>query len=236
MPSEQEAHARGDEPAYVQESGPSLRITKGRPWRVDHERQRSWTRVDFMRKHVEEVVQLGNPVLRTKAKKIRAFGPWLEELAAGLYVSMVDAGGLGIAAPQIGVPLRVAVLNAENLGLVAVNPQIMWQSERERRIPEACLSLRGFQGYVWRPTKVRGKALDIKGKEFRFEGVGVGAQLLVHEFDHLNGTLYAQRLESLDDLYVIDRDGDTEKDSALSPADRRRFLRDLQASGADATD
>src|SRR5260221_10469795 len=106
MPSEQEAHAHDDDHAEPPaESGPTLRITKGRPWHVDRDRQRAWTRLDFMRKHVEEVVQIGQPVLGQKARKIRAYGPWLEDLAAALYVSMIDAGGVGIAAPQIGVPL-----------------------------------------------------------------------------------------------------------------------------------
>src|SRR5438445_1859970 len=108
---------------------PRLRVTKGSPWRIDKGRRAKWSTPEFLTTNAVEVRQIGDPVLHVPAKKPRLSRPELDALVARMFASMVVAHGIGIAAPQIGVPLRVAIMDVDEAGIVAVDPKIEWVSE-----------------------------------------------------------------------------------------------------------
>ena len=150
---------------------------------------------------VRPIVALGNPVLRNKARKVSRFDDAIRTLVQDMIETMRDAPGVGLAAPQIGVPLQVAVIEAEKDELhVLVNPEIV-KVEGEHILDEGCLSVPGYWGKVKRAEKVTVKARDAHGKEIRISAAeGLLGQALQHEIDHLNGMVYVDRLDSLDEL------------------------------------
>src|SRR3954447_24601293 len=155
---------------------------------------------------VRPIVVLGNPVLRNKARKVSRFDDAIRALVKDMIETMRDAPGVGLAAPQIGVPLQVAVVEAEKDEVyVLVNPEIV-KVEGEHILDEGCLSVPGYWGKVTRAEKVTVKARDANGKEIRIsEAEGLFGQALQHEIDHLNGMVYVDRLDSLDDLQRTSR-------------------------------
>jgi peptide deformylase len=185
---------------------PRLRVVKGSPWRIDPGRRAKWSMPAFVGAHAVEVRQIGDPVLHAPAKKPRLHRGDLEALAQRMFASMVAARGIGIAAPQIGVPLRVAIMDVDEAGIVAVEPKIESVSEEVEETSEGCLSVRGMYGMLERPLVARLVALDITGKKFVVEGEEFGAQCMLHETDHLNGFLYVDRLRSRDDLHPVEVD------------------------------
>jgi peptide deformylase len=185
---------------------PRLRIVKGSPWRIDPGRRAKWSAPAFVSAHAVEVRQIGDPVLHAPAKKPRMHKGDLEALAQRLFASMVAARGIGIAAPQIGVPLRVALLDVDEAGIVAIEPKIEWVSDELDETSEGCLSVRGMYGMLERPVQARLVALDITGKKFVVEGEEFGAQCMLHETDHLSGILYVDRLRSREDLHPVEVD------------------------------
>jgi len=150
---------------------------------------------------VRPIVALGNPVLRNKARRVTRFDASIRTLVQDMIETMRDAPGVGLAAPQIGVPLQVAVVEADKDQLyVLVNPEIV-KSEGEHLLEEGCLSVPGYWGRVLRKEKVTVKARDAHGKEIRIANAeGLLGQALQHEIDHLQGTVYVDRLDNLDDL------------------------------------
>jgi peptide deformylase len=183
---------------------PRLRIAKGSPWRIDPGRRAKWSAPAFVAAHAVEVRQIGDPVLHAPAKKPRMHKGDLEALAQRLFASMVAARGIGIAAPQIGVPLRVAIMDVDGAGIIAIEPKIEWVSDELDETSEGCLSVRGMYGMIERPLHARLVALDITGKKFVIEGEEFGAQCMLHETDHLNVILYVDRLRSLEDLHAVE--------------------------------
>jgi len=145
-----------------------------------------------------------DPVLRQKAKRVPGMDPKLEKLIDNMLETMPAINGVGLAAPQVGVSLRLAVIGMpDEEPVVLINPEIVKRSG-ERTIDEACLSIPGYRGQIKRSVSVTVKARNIHGKEFRLKGEGLLAQALEHEIDHLNGVLYIHHLESPDDLYRIE--------------------------------
>lgn len=183
---------------------PRLRIAKGSPWRIDPGRRAKWSAPAFVSAHAVDVRQIGDPVLHAPAKKPRMQRGDLEALAQRMFASMVAARGIGIAAPQIGVPLRVAIMDVDEAGIVAVEPKIEWVSDEVDETSEGCLSVRGMYGMLERPLQARLVAMDITGKKFVVEGEEFGAQCMLHETDHLNGVLYVDLLRSRDDLHPVE--------------------------------
>jgi peptide deformylase len=183
---------------------PRLRIAKGSPWRIDPGRRAKWSAPAFVSAHAVDVRQIGDPVLHAAAKKPRMQRGDLEALAQRMFASMVAARGIGIAAPQIGIPLRVAIMDVDEAGIVAVEPKIEWVSDEVEETSEGCLSVRGMYGMLERPLVARLVALDIAGKKFVVEGEEFGAQCMLHETDHLNGILYVDLLKSRDDLHPVE--------------------------------
>ena len=150
---------------------------------------------------VRPIMVLGNPVLRTKAKKVSRFDDSIQKLVEDMIDTMREAPGVGLAAPQIGVPLQVAVVETEKDQVhVLINPEIV-KREDEWEPDEGCLSVPGYWAKVRRAARVTVKARDAKGKEIRLSGEGLFGQALQHEIDHLQGMLYIDRLDSLDELH-----------------------------------
>jgi len=145
-----------------------------------------------------------DPVLRQKARRVRAIDRSVGKLVDDMLETMHAASGVGLAAPQVGVPLRVAVIQLpEQEEVVLINPQILRRTG-ERVVTEGCLSIPGYAGEIPRAEKVRVRALDRHGREFRLRAEDLLAQALEHELDHLNGVLYVDHLDSLDDLRKLE--------------------------------
>jgi peptide deformylase len=189
---------------------PRVRIIKGSPWRIDPKRREKWSSPEYVRDHAVEIRQVGDPVLHRAANKPKMPKTELEALVARMFASMVAANGIGIAAPQIGVPLRIAIMDVDASGIVAIDPRIVDVSEEVEETSEGCLSVRGFYGMIERPVGARLEAMDLNGKRFAIEGDDLGAQCMLHEADHLSGTLYIDRLRSREDLHAV-RPDETEE-------------------------
>lgn len=196
---------------------PRLRIVKGRPWVISGSRRARWSSEAFVSKHAVEIRQVGDPVLHAPAKKPKLSRTAMEDLVARMFASMVAARGIGVAASQIGVALRIAILDVDEAGIVAVDPKVEWTSEDVEESSEGCLSVRGLYAMLERPVGARLNALDITGKRFKLEGVELGAQCMLHETDHLDGKLYVDRLRSRADLRPVEPEQDeTTEDPAAS--------------------
>jgi len=145
------------------------------------------------------------PILRERAKKVTHFDASLHRLLNEMVEVMREAPGIGLAANQIGVPLQVAVIELEENVTELINPQIV-RGSGEAIDWEGCLSVPGFVAEVKRRAKVTVKARDRHGREFRIKGDELFARALQHEIDHLNGILYIDYLDSLEELvHVSDR-------------------------------
>jgi len=145
-----------------------------------------------------------NPVLRRKAKRVSTIDGSIQRLINDMIETMHQINGVGLAAPQVGVPLRVVVLQMpEEEPIALINPQMVKRSG-EREVTEGCLSIPGYAGELKRSLSVTVKGLDRKGKEVRIKATGLLAQALEHELDHLNGVLYIDHLESEDKLYMVE--------------------------------
>ncbi len=153
-----------------------------------------------------EIRTLPDQVLRRKARKVSAIDGSIQKLIDDMIDTMRANSGVGLAAPQVGVPLRIVVIEMPGEEVITlINPQIV-KRQGERVVDEACLSVPGYQGEINRSVIVKVKAQDRKGKEFRIKGEGLLAQALEHETDHLNGTLYIDRVESPDKLRRLDQE------------------------------
>ena len=183
---------------------PRLRVTKGTPWRIDAGRRAKWSAPAFLSSNAVEIRQIGDPVLHAPSKKPKLGRPELEALVARMFASMVVAHGIGIAAPQIGVPLRIVIMDVDEAGIVALEPTIEWTSDEKEETSEGCLSVRGLYGMLERPVAARLVGNDLAGKRFTVTGDEFGAQCMLHEVDHLNGTLYVDRLRSREDLHTVE--------------------------------
>ena len=147
------------------------------------------------------IVKYGDPLLEKPTAFIKKFDAELAELAEDMFASMYAAQGVGLAAPQVGKGIRLAVVDVSNgknaeAKIVLVNPEII-HAEGEVREEEGCLSIPGFRGYVVRPQFVTVKAQNIKGEPFEIRGENLLARAFCHEIDHLNGVLFLQHLSML---------------------------------------
>lgn len=148
---------------------------------------------------------LGDPVLRRPAKKVRRVDDSVRRLIDDMVESMVAAHGVGLAAPQIGVGLRIVVFGLpEEEPFAIVNPSVVKRSGERRLESEGCLSVPGYRAPITRSVKVTVKGLDRDGHEIRIRAEdNLLAQALEHEVDHVNGMLYVDRLDSMDDLVKL---------------------------------
>jgi peptide deformylase len=150
---------------------------------------------------IHPIVKYGDPVLETPTKLVEAFDEEFRKLTDDMFESMYAAQGVGLAAPQIGIGLRVTVIDVTNgknaeAKLVCANPQIV-HAEGEQHEEEGCLSLPGFRGRVLRPAYVTVRAQNVTGEEFEMRGEGLLARAFCHEIDHLDGVLFINHLSIL---------------------------------------
>lgn len=143
----------------------------------------------------------GNPVLRRRAKEVTTFDSELEALSKRMFEIMYEEEGVGLAAPQVGVSVRMTVMDVpfddggSYVG-VLVNPEIL-EHRGEQKGPEGCLSIPGMREDVVRHQWLRVRAVDLKGRPFEFECADFLARAVQHEVDHLNGVLYVDRLSTV---------------------------------------
>jgi len=151
------------------------------------------------------IVSFPAPVLKRKSKRVGIIGDSIQRLIDNMLETMHAAPGrVGLAAPQVGVPLRVIVIGIPGEDdIVLINPEIVRQAG-ESMVDEGCLSIPGYVGQIKRAESVTIKGLDRNGKKIRIKANGLLAQALQHEIDHLNGTLYVDHLESMDKLRKIE--------------------------------
>ncbi len=144
---------------------------------------------------LSEVVQYGDPVLRSEASEIKDFGPELQREAERMVAIMHGAMGVGLAATQLGVLRRMLVFQAgpDAVATALVNPVIEWLSEDSETAEEGCLSLPGIGLDVERPLHARVSGVDTSGERMLLEASGLEARVLQHEIDHLNGVLILDR-------------------------------------------
>ena len=147
---------------------------------------------------IREIVRIGQPVLRQRANKVNRFGSGLKTLIDDMVATMRAAPGIGLAAPQVGVPERVIVVEIPEDEKIPgsgklytlVNPEIVKASRDEVLGEEGCLSIPNLVGDVWRAQWLTIKGLDGDGKEVRIKAADWLARAFQHEIDHLNGRLF----------------------------------------------
>jgi len=145
-----------------------------------------------------------DPVLRQKAKRVSRIDKSIQRLIDDMVETMRQANGIGLAAPQVGVPLRVIVLQMpEEEPMAIINPEIV-KCLGEQEVNEGCLSVPGYFGEIKRSASVRIKGRDRQGKAIRIKATGLMAEALEHEIDHLNGILYIDHVESQDKLHKVE--------------------------------
>jgi peptide deformylase len=150
---------------------------------------------------IYKIVKFGDPILEKPTTPVKKFDAELEQLTEDMFATMYAAQGVGLAAPQIGLTLRLAVVDVTGgknpeAKIVLANPEIT-HAEGEKREEEGCLSIPGFRGYVVRPQFVTVKAQNVKGEPFEIRGEDLLARVFCHEIDHLNGILFIQHLSML---------------------------------------
>ncbi|HET9580090.1 MAG TPA: peptide deformylase [Usitatibacter sp.] len=162
-----------------------------------------------------EVLRMGHPVLRQRAKPVEQFGsPELRRLVQDMTETMKARNGAGLAAPQIGVSQRVVIFGVEHNPrypdaepvpfTVLVNPKLVMLTRQVEEDWEGCLSVPGMRGLVPRYTKLRYSGFDAEGNAIEREATGFHARVVQHECDHLDGILYPQRMTDLSKFGFIE--------------------------------
>jgi peptide deformylase len=156
-------------------------------------------------------VTVGDPVLRRKAKKVHRVDSYIRGLVEDLIDTVYEANGAGLAAPQIGVPLRAIVTNVDDRLHVILNPEIVEESAEEVEADEGCLSIPGWYGPVKRKERVTVRGLGRTGKPMKVKSEGWEARALQHEVDHLNGVLFIDRMEDRSKLHKVETSEEEEE-------------------------
>ena len=168
-----------------------------------------------------EIITEGDPRLRQKANKIRRVDAGLRRLAADMMETMLDAPGVGLAAPQVGVMLRLITVDVPadyqeegepHVNLTLINPEVVKATGSQLEPPEGCLSIPHWIGTVPRAQRVVVKARDLDYKEVRIRAEGFLARVLQHEIDHLDGILFTDRVVDKSTLRYVPPKPDGERD------------------------
>jgi peptide deformylase len=160
------------------------------------------------------IVRVPEPVLRQKTKKVKKIDASIKKLIDDMIETMHDAPGVGLAANQVGVGLRVCVIHVPGEDVVTlINPEIVRRTG-SRMCEEGCLSLPGYKGEIQRSEKVVVKGLNRDGRPVRYHAEDLFAEAIEHEVDHLNGILYFDYLDSIDKLMPYSRAEDAPGDDA----------------------
>ena len=161
---------------------------------------------------VLQIRTLPDPILRRKAKKVTRIDKSVQKLIDDMIDTVrAEPNRAGVAAPQVGVLLRIAVIELPEQELITlINPEIV-KKEGERIVQEGCLSIPGYFGEIKRAETVKVKAKDRYGKQFRLKAEGLLAQALEQEIEHLDGVLYIDHLENDEKLFeAVDEEELTE--------------------------
>ena len=151
---------------------------------------------------IRTILTLENPILRQKSKRIKHFDKSLDPIIADMIETMHAAHGAGLAAPQVGIPLRLMVMEIEGQLTTLINPEIV-KMQGEWEPEEGCLSVPGYVANVKRAWAVTVKAKNRQGRDVRLKGEGFFGQALQHEVDHLDGTLFVDRLRSIKRRHIV---------------------------------
>jgi peptide deformylase len=168
---------------------------------------------------IRPILVLGDPRLRLRGEPVTSFAKPLQVLLDDLTATMRDAPGVGLAAPQVGEPMAACVIEVGDRLLELVNPEIVRTSGDDRDL-EGCLSIPGYAAYITRREKVWVVAQDRRGRRIKVAGSGLLGRALQHELDHLQGKLYIDYLDSLDELIPVGRGDDEEGEAPERPARR----------------
>ncbi len=157
---------------------------------------------------IRDILEIPHPILRQRAKRVRRVDKKLLRLAYDMVDTMRAAGGVGLAANQVGELRRLVVIDIpeEEEARIYINPEIL-RREGEREVEEGCLSHVGYRALINRSVWVRFGALDHTEKAVRIDAEDLLAQAIEHEVDHLNGILYLDHLADHANLYRVDQDG-----------------------------
>ncbi len=143
---------------------------------------------------LRKIRQLGDKILEKPCREVKEMTPKIRNLVDDMLETMYDADGVGLAAPQVGVLKRAAVVDIGEGPIVLINPKLL-ESSGESLEDEGCLSLPGKVGMVRRPTYVRIEAYDEKMERFEMEARDLLARAVCHEMDHLDGHMYVEKVE-----------------------------------------
>jgi len=180
---------------------------------------------------IRRIYETPDPMLRQTSKPVETFDDGLKTLVADMFETMYDAPGIGLAAVQVGEPIRLLVIdlqepedpdNPESKIIrdpkVFVNPEILWTSDDEVPYTEGCLSVPEQYAEVMRPDRIRAKWQDVEGKAYEEEIDGLLAVCLQHEMDHLNGVLFIDHLSRLKRDMVLKKLAKWRKEHGLKAA------------------
>jgi peptide deformylase len=153
---------------------------------------------------IRKITEYPEAVLGQVGQPVTEFNDALATLCDDMYETMYDAEGVGLAAPQIGLNLRLFVMDCDGIKLIAANPEIVY-TEGEQSSQEGCLSVGKVPAVVVRPMKARLRAQDVKGEWFEQDAEGYAARAFMHETDHCNGKLFIDHLPKLRRDMVVKR-------------------------------
>ncbi|MBE0467791.1 MAG: peptide deformylase [Candidatus Desulforudis sp.] len=142
---------------------------------------------------VYHIVSHPDPILREKAQEVKEITPRIKKLVTNMIDTLRDASGVGLAAPQIGVPKRVLVVGAGDNVIVLINPEIVSLEGEPELGEEGCLSLPGLWGKVNRAPRVTVRGYNLEGKQVGYNAEGLASRAFQHEVDHLDGILFIDR-------------------------------------------
>ncbi|HWK00067.1 MAG TPA: peptide deformylase [Xanthobacteraceae bacterium] len=151
---------------------------------------------------IRPIISLPDKRLRAVSKSVEKIDPEVKKLVEDMFETMYDAPGVGLAAIQVGVPLRVVTIDAtrgddEKQPVALINPELIWTSDERNAMEEGCLSIPEFAGEVLRPEKIKARFTNLEGQTVEVEADGLFARVFQHELDHLNGVLFIDHLSKL---------------------------------------
>lgn len=145
---------------------------------------------------LRNIVKEGDPILLKKCRPVEKFNQRIWDLIDDMVETLADSGGVGLAAPQVGVIRRICVIDVGDGPMEFINPEII-ESEGEQEVQEGCLSCPGEFGIIKRPAHVKARFQDRNGDFFEMEGDDLLAQAMCHEFDHLDGVIFKSKVERM---------------------------------------
>jgi len=158
---------------------------------------------------VKEVRKIGDPVLREKSKKVEKIDESVMQLVRDLTDTLKETGGVGMAAPQIGITRRVFIVNVDNKIHVFINPEIEVLDDQKIKSDEGCLSIYSIKDFnVKRFSKVKVRAKNLKWKDVEIIAEGLLARIFQHEIDHLSGVLFMDHLDRKSKQELLSRVND----------------------------